>query len=150
MKSLEYKNPLIGTVWCSIFFWTIIGPMSEPNEIESLYASRYLMTNAASAADSRLFQQKCIMHRRRRRLPSSSIIKYEFLWLRNFTGTSATCGWKGAVVGTASARWLVIKVPPCTVIPESGYPFSGGTPATIKLLLLARTLLSRRWPTDQI
>lgn len=42
-------------------------------ETESLYASRALMTNTASAADSRLFQQKCIMHRQRRRLTRRKI-----------------------------------------------------------------------------
>ena len=39
---------------------------------------------------------------------------------------------------TLNARWksdpgLVIKVPPCALIPESGYPFLGGNAATIKL-----------------
>lgn len=31
---------------------------------------------------------------------------------------------------------------PCSVIPESGYPFSDGTRATIKLLLLAHSFIS--------
>lgn len=127
---------------------------SEANEIESLYALRALMTNAASAADSRLFQQKCIMHRRRRR--PSSLPPRRKIWIlpvgkfRLERALRATE--KGRSSGRASARRLVIKVPPCTVIPESGYPFSG-TPVTIKLLLLARALLSRRLtdrPTDQI
>jgi len=49
---------------------------------------------------------------------------------------------KGRSLGRANARWLVIKVPPCSVIPESGYPFSGGTRATIKLLLLGHSFVS--------
>lgn len=120
----------------------------KPNEIESLYALRALMTNAASAADSRLFQQKCIMHRQHGGDPT--VVKYEFLRLGNSPERALRATGKGRSLGRASARWLVIKVPPCTIIPESGYPFSGGTRATIKLLLLARTLLSRRRPTDQI
>ena len=85
----------------------------------------------------------------RRQRPFPFVVKYEFLRLENFARTSATAG-KARSLGRASARWLVIKVPPCTVISKSGYPFSGGTPATIKFLLLACTLVSRRRQTDQI
>jgi len=79
-----------------------------------------------------------------------TVVKYEFLRLGNSPKRALRATGKGWSLGRASARWLVIKVPPCTIIPESGYPFSGGTRTTIKLLLLARTLLSRRRPTDQI
>lgn len=61
-------------------------------EIESLHVPLVLVTNV-STADSRLFQQKCIM------LRPETVVKYESPRLGNFAGTSATCAVRG------QSRW---------------------------------------------
>lgn len=48
---------------------------------------------------------------------------------------------RAAGKGMVGTRWLVISFSPCSVIPESGYPFSDGTRATIKLFLLAHSFI---------
>lgn len=103
-----------------------------------------LVTNA-SAADSRLFRQKCIMHRRRRGrdhrkiwIPCRRVGKFG-------SGERAlrVRGWKRTLVGRACYK----SFSPCSVIPESGYPFSGSVLRPQLNCSFLRTLLSRRRPT---